>query len=86
MYPYNVTAIVQDRATLERGERHNGGIQRGVAPEDVPPTYDYAGVSNAVNPSREAAVLLGTFWALELISKPAWFRLRRVVGLNLLRD
>jgi len=78
MYPYNVTAIVQDRATLERGERHNGGIQRGAAPEDVPPTYDYAGASNAVNPSREAAVPLRTFWVLELISKPVWFRLRRV--------
>ncbi len=52
MYLYNVTAIVQDRATLERGEHHNGGIQHGAAPEDVPPTYDYAGAFNAVNPSR----------------------------------
>ena len=41
-------------------------------------TYDYAGASNAVNPGREAAVLLGTFWALELISKLVWFQLRRL--------
>ena len=94
MYLYNVTAIVQDRAT-RRSDPSTTMVAYSpcfcrdklrVVTSLLPSIYDYAGVSNAVNPSREAAVLLGTFWALELVSKPAWFRLRRVVGLNLLRD
>lgn len=44
----------------------------------MPPTYDYTGASNVVNPSRKAAVLSETFCALELILKRVWFRLRRV--------